>query len=598
MTVSAHATGRRENADAAPGYAPTGEQQAIIDAYKAARMRIWKASRSERPGQVEGLVINAYAGSGKTTILKLLAAAAPRVAFLYLAYNATARKDAAKSFPRNAKCYTTHGLATQPMSHMFDRIKTGPKRMRAYDLAVAMGITFPARLTDSKMLAPGQVAMIVKATVLSFCYSASEAIDGSHLPAKLARRFSDDEMAALRKLIPPIAQRVWDEDITQAEGKLPMVHDYYLKAFALTHPRLPGDVIALDEAQDSNKCVEAMILEQLRCGTEGCPGYGREDCTVFRHVKHVIMTGDTYQALYGWRGATDAMASFAAYPGVQVLSITQSFRYGPAIAGQGNKLLTMLGAPKELRGFDQIPSRVMKIPGANAVPDAVICKTNAEAFRRAIGYLAMGFKVAFPKGAGEIAALVRGVKDLKEGRPSEHADLIGFENYKQLQQFVQDEGDDADPELRRLVDLVDEYETPDALLALLDQIGDESKGFKADVVITTGHGSKGREWRLVLIADDFMPPKKRPGRRPEMPRDLAMLLYVALTRAQYVLDCEAVSWIDDYLAAYLARPEPGEALAEEIEAELARIAAQPFADAGEMDMAIPAVARAMALGQI
>lgn len=489
----------------------TDEQQAIVDAYR------------ER----KNLVVNAYAGTGKTTMLRMLATADPRMRFVYVAYNKAAKVEASNSFPVNARCYTSHGLAYRPMIHMAKRIG-GPKYIRGIELAKLMGITGPARLTRERMLAPGQLASVVKATILRFCYSADEKITGWHVPRDLKRFTDEDEIAALQKIVPPIAQKVWDEDISTAGGKLPMEHDYYLKAYQLTHPMLPGDVITLDEAQDSNPCVAAMILEQLQYGTQ------------------VIMVGDQFQAIYGWRGARDAMAGFARQDDVQVLSLTQSFRFGPEIAREGNKWLQILGAPLPLRGYGKIQSRIGNIPGKSA--DAVLCRTNAEALRRAIAALGNGLKVAFPKGTGELMGLVKGAADIKAGRPSEHPDLMAFITWAQVQDYVENEADGAD--LKQFVGLVDQYGT-DELFVILSQIGNADKGARYDVLVSTAHGAKGLEWPLVQIADDFLEPKKDEdapaGSLPRIPREMAMLAYVAVTRAKNVLDPAGLSWVNKYV---------------------------------------------------
>jgi energy-coupling factor transporter ATP-binding protein EcfA2 len=494
------------------GPAPTDEQAAIVDEY----------------GQGSHLVVNAYAGSGKTTILRMLAGASPSTRVQYVAYNKAAKKAAAGSFPRNATCSTSHSLAFRPMIHMARRIGA-TKYIRGTELAKLMDIRSPARLTGDRVLAPGQLASVVKATILKFCYSADEQISGYHVPRDMKRFTSPEEIAALQQIIPPLARRVWERDITTVDGKMPMEHDYYLKAFQLTHPQLETDVLALDEAQDSNPCVAKMVLEQAQYGTQ------------------IVMVGDTYQAIYGWRGATDAMAGFAADPAVKALSLTQSFRFGPAVAGEGNKWLTLLGAAKELRGYEKIASRIGQVPGH---PDAVLCRTNTEAFKRAIDALGHGLKVAFPKGAGELIALTKGAADIKAGRPSEHPDLMAFSNWSQVQDFAENEpgGDD----LKLFVDLVDEH-GPEELLAILSQIGSTDKGDKADITISTAHGAKGLEWPLVLIAGDFLEPKRDPdagpGAVPVIPREMAMLAYVAVTRAQYVLDRSGLAWVDRYLPA-------------------------------------------------
>lgn len=503
-------------------HAPTAEQQAIIDAYKR-RLN---------------LVINAYAGSGKTTILKMLAEASPDQRFLYLAYNKTAQLDARGSFPVNTRCYTSHGLAYQPMIHMAKRIG-GSKYMPSAQLARLMKITGPTRLTDGKVLSPGQLASVVKQTIKRFCYSADEQITKWHVPRDLKRFTDPDEIEALQQIVPPIARRVWDGDINTAHGLVPMDFDYYLKAYALTHPRLPGDVIALDEAQDSNPCVAAMVREQIAYGTQ------------------VIMVGDTYQAIYEWRGARDAMKGFAVEPGVTVLSLTQSFRFGPAIAAEGNKWLTILGAPAPLRGFDKIKSRIGQAPDH---PDAVLCRTNAEALTRAIDCIGKGLKVAFPKGVGELIALTKAAKDLKLSRPCDHPDLMAFTTWGQVQDFVDTEPDGED--LKRFVELVDEHGV-DGLFDILSQIGSEEKGADADITISTAHSAKGREWRMVEIAGDFREPKRdpeKPAETPKIPPEMARLAYVAVTRGMFVLDPRGLAWVEHYLpgadlqAARLAVP--------------------------------------------
>jgi superfamily I DNA/RNA helicase len=489
---------------------PTAEQQAIIDAYRRG----------------DNLVVNAYAGSGKTTILKMLAQASPDKRFLYLAYNKAAQLDAQASFPVNTRCYTSHGLAFQPMITMAKRVGGG-KYMPGHQLAKLMKINGPQRLTGRRVLSPGQLASVAKATIKKFCYSADETVTKWHVPRDMKRFTDPEEVEALQDIVPPIARRIWEQDITKDDGLIPMDFDYFLKAYALTHPRLPGDVIALDEAQDSNPCVAAMVREQIAYGTQ------------------VIMVGDTYQAIYEWRGAKDAMAGFAREPGVTVLSLTQSFRFGPAIAAEGNKWLRLLGAPLPLHGYEQIRSRIGQAPDH---PDAVLCRTNGEALKRAIAAIGNGMKVAFPKGTGELMALTKAARDLKLGRPCDHPDLMAFENWGQLQDFTDTDPDGED--LKQFVGLVDEHGV-DGLFGILSQIGSEEKGAEADITISTAHSAKGREWRMVEIAGDFREPKRDPeapaDQLPKIPPEVARLAYVAVTRGMYVLDRSGLAWVDHYL---------------------------------------------------
>jgi len=60
---------------------------------------------------------------------------------------------------------------------------------------------------------------------------------------------------------------------------------------------------------------------------------------------------------------------------------------------------------------------------------------------------------------------------------------------------------------------------------------------EASIVVSTAHKAKGREWRNVVVLDDFEPPAVHAKRRQAQPKRAAdadqeiNLLYVACTRA-------------------------------------------------------------------
>jgi superfamily I DNA/RNA helicase len=72
---------------------PTDEQQRILNA----------------TGRV--LLINARAGTGKTTTLQMIAAAHSDLKILYLVFNRKAKEEADAKFPGNVEVRTVHSLA-------------------------------------------------------------------------------------------------------------------------------------------------------------------------------------------------------------------------------------------------------------------------------------------------------------------------------------------------------------------------------------------------------------------------------------------------------------------------------------------------------
>jgi hypothetical protein len=238
---------------------PTPEQDAIVEAYLCGA----------------NLVIQAGAGTGKTSSLRLLAQAQPGRRGLYVAYNRAIASDARASFPRDVTCKTAHALAFGAVGRQYKHRLDSP-RMPARQVAIVLGISGPIRLGPERVLTPAQLARIVNDTVTRFCYSADPEITGRHVPVIDGLK-DPATKAALRELILPWAHKAW-ADLTRLDGRLPFSHDHYLKLWALTKPTIPADYVLLDEAQDANPVVADLVERQT-------------------HAQRILV-GDSAQAIY------------------------------------------------------------------------------------------------------------------------------------------------------------------------------------------------------------------------------------------------------------------------------------------------------------
>jgi superfamily I DNA/RNA helicase len=139
---------------------PSPEQAAII------------AARRADPGG--SLRVVAFAGSGKTTALRLLAEADTTPA-LYLAYNKSTQLAAQAHFPAHVACRTMHSLAYRAM-RMFEQQPRLERKLTGGEVAEVLAI--PA--LDG--LRPSFWGQCVIGTVRSFAHSTARTIDGRHLP--------------------------------------------------------------------------------------------------------------------------------------------------------------------------------------------------------------------------------------------------------------------------------------------------------------------------------------------------------------------------------------------------------------------------------
>jgi superfamily I DNA/RNA helicase len=467
-------------------FLPTAEQQAALDAFATGK----------------NMVIEAGAGTGKTSTLRLLSESTTRKG-IYIAYNKAIQTDAAAEFPENVQCKTAHSLAYGGVMRMpvgkalMNRLR-GP-RVPSRQAVAILGI--PAngfQISDDQQIPAWYVASAAMSTVQRFCNSADDSITERHVP----RQEGIEDHFAFAAYVAPFARKAW-ADLNDPKGKLNFAHDHYLKIWALSNPRLNCEFVLLDEAQDANPVIAQIVQNQT-------------------HAQQ-IMVGDRCQAIYGWRGAIDAMTTFEAD---HRLILSQSFRFGPAVAAEANIWLEKLSAPLRLSGFEQIESKVETLIDA----DAILCRTNAAVIEHAMSAQAQGKRVAIVGGTGEIKKFVEGAADLMTGRTANHPDLIAFNNWQEVKDYAaSDEGRD----LRVMVNLVTNYGV-DAILSVCDASVNEDT---ADVIVSTAHKAKGREWNRVRIAADFKASTEE-GEDPA-PAEM-MLLYVAVTRAKLVLDNTAL----------------------------------------------------------
>ncbi len=360
-----------------------------------------------------------------------------------------------------------------------------------------------------RLLTPKTLSYTVLRTVTRFCHFADPALTHHHVPP--LRGLEDPALhAELAHYLTPFAHKAWTDLQRPDNGIVRFDHDHYLKIWALTRPRLDADFLLLDEAQDTNPVVEQVFTAQ-------------------RDHAQLVMVGDSAQAIYHWRGAQEVMTGFDG----TALALSRSFRFGPHLAREAIRWLSLADSPLRLTGSDTVPTTIGTGNGA----DAVLCRTNVGALGEVLQQLTLGYRVALAGGGESLRTLALAARDLKEGRRTHHPELVLFTCWGELQDYAAH--DPAGRDLQPLVDLVDAHGT-DAILTAVHQLVPEDQ---AEVTVSTAHKAKGREWPAVRIAEDVQPPRDtgdtdEHGRPVPPPIDAAdaRLAYVAVTRARRHLD--------------------------------------------------------------
>lgn len=457
-------------------FPPTNEQLAAIEAFKDG-------------GQV---IISAYAGAGKTSTLQLIAESTSRKG-LYLAFNSATAVEAGEKFPQNMRCMTTHSQALSLVRSQYSSSKlftsVTPRSLKALH-------GLKSQLIAGQEIDGLGLAFLQLLTVQAFCHSADQKISLDHVPEDRGQilKYEGYNLRQAKQKIYEDAISLWGRMLDPAD-LTPLGHDGYLKLWSLQSPVLDFDFILLDEAQDTNPCV-MKVLAQQNC--------------------QVIYVGDPYQQIYEWRGAVNAMSSVDV--GVEA-RLSMTFRFGPELAEIATELLQNLGESTPLTA---LASKTTRLSGSG-IANVKIARKNATLIEQCLIHQENGDRVAFVGVREDLQKLVSSVYELKDGNPAKHPDLAGFSNWEEVVAHAQlDEGAD----LVAFVSLVRAF-GEGRLYGALKEAVDESD--KPDIVLTSGHRSKGREWDSVEICDDFGDLADHEGR---IPYSGGRLFYVAVTRAK------------------------------------------------------------------
>ena len=486
------------------------------------QLQIVDASRDEAC-----LVVEAGAGTGKTTTLVAIAQSRPQQKGLLTVFN---RLMAKTTSPRLAgtscSARTLHSVAygsdaAEPFRRNDGRRLASMLPSRA--AAKAVGLDQGLVQIGDVDLSPFDTGDLLKDWVTRFCQSADEVIGSQHFPrgtlleALSVENFrkANSNPAWFNLVVEDVSrnlfkasQKLWDL-MSDPDGSFLSSHDVYVKLFALSRPRFDLDYMVLDEAQDANP-VMLQILE------------GAKDQGV-----QIILVGDSHQQMYSWRGAVDAMRKIHAS---RRLQLTQSFRFGPAVSLVANGILReMIGSPFRIQGVGG-PSSVV---GSMPRPDAVICRTNATAITGAISGRDYGLRTGLCMDKDAILKEIDALEDLRLTGRCTLRRFLKFQSYDELMMAV---GSGDAPDIKVLVDLIDKLGVPGTKEAVAQiAVGKDQKQIEnagLDTLYLTAHAAKGLEFDAVLLSDDF----KGKSKEGDLPApEEANILYVAVTRAKSAL---------------------------------------------------------------
>lgn len=466
------------------------------------------------------ICINAVAGSGKTTTLLHYAATRPKGSrILYLAFNKSVRLEARRKFDEkglnHVQIETAHSLAYKAVV-LRQGYKVRGQNYTAFEIAQLLHLGDAGERHGAFILANHILKFMAY-----FCNSAAQKVQELNYLDTVTDAKAKTFVTTYYKYIVDGTRQLLKQ---MKEGAIEITHDFYLKLYQLSQPRLSFDYVLFDEGQDASPAMLDVFMRQPA-------------------VK--VIVGDRHQQIYSWRYAVNALqqVDFALYP------LTTSFRFPPSIANLGVQVLQWKAHVEETQ-----PVIISgKGDSTTTKTKATIARTNLGLLLRAITYLKKYPDAKHLYFEGNIHSYTYAddgtslydVLNLYNGKHDLIRDKLiqTMQSMEELEDYIEKT---EDAQLGMMVEIVNEYgnEIPALIKELKSKHVADAEKEKAEMIFSTVHRCKGMEYDAVQLAEDFITEsaleKEKEKKAEERSHPVKLmeeinLLYVAITRTKNIL---------------------------------------------------------------
>ena len=445
----------------------------------------------------ENLIVNAVAGSGKTsTILEAMNRLPQDQRCLFVAFNKHIADELAAKVPMQAEARTLHSLGMQVLRDN----RSG--RMKVNKNKVANLIKY--KMFDLDKQKKKCFTVLKPLCQLMALIKAHEHSDSSHWE-ELAEHYGVETREDLTNNLDILME------LDRKQTSVIDFDDMIYQPIIFGYPFPNYDVVFVDEAQDLNP-IQMTFVQRLK--------------------SRIIAVGDTNQAIYGFRGAdTNAISNLTARIGAKTLPLSICYRCPKSVVAEAKKLVphieTFSGSPE-----GSVQNISLNSFREQVTADAyVLCRVTADLVEECMEQIRRGRK-----------ATVKG-RDIGEGLKAEinsmglaASDTIDHMLNK-LEAYRQERYEKLRHRETELAAAMDRIETIKVLAQESQYVGDVlcriDTIFSDDgdgIVFCTVHKSKGLEAsNIYILRPDLIP---HPLCKKDWQREQeSNLKYVAITRS-------------------------------------------------------------------
>ena len=449
----------------------------------------------------DNMLIEALAGSAKTTTLRFICKYHPVIPILSLAFNKRIAVTLGKVLPSHVAARTLNSVGHGTWQTAIGRKLTLDFK-KSYNIVRTIIDHLDKRDRSAAFDSMGAILQAVTAAKRSGYVPEGKFTHAKPLKTKEEFYLSLEEEPT--KFEASLIERALTNSITAAyAGTIDFDDQLYMPTlFGGAFPQFP--LVLVDEAQDLSRVNHAMLQKLART--------------------RVIAVGDPWQSIYGFRGAEQSgMDRIRETYSCVKFPLSVSFRCPEAIVRSAQFRVPHMKWSKPGGQVSALPSLA-----ASDIPDgsAIICRNNAPLFHLALVLLSAGRGV-------HLVGTDLGPQLIKI------LSKLGPENLTQEETYaaIDDWHEERLPKARNKDTLADKVECLKVFAGFGSSLGDAIAycehlfSGQGPIQLLSGHKAKGLEWDVVFHLDPWRIPSKW-AQSPEEQEQEKNLLYVITTRAR------------------------------------------------------------------
>lgn len=457
------------------------------------------------------LIVQARAGTGKTTTIKQAFSHAPEQGqLLYAVFNKKNQKEAMEKITdARVTVRTLHSLGFWFIKNVWSDAKPDDE-------------VETARL--AQVCADGGTSDEVAAVILrlvSFCKNlftgvpslneALEVMDARNIsvPDELVQSWPDARIAQT-------AIDVLNASLVQDDLGRVSFNDMVWLPVAAGWVKPTFDLVVIDEAQDMN-------MPQLMMAEKSCKG-------------RICVVGDDRQAIYGFRGAaSDGMHLMKQRLNAAQLGLTITYRCPKSVVALAQEIVPDYSAAPSAPEGDVVSTSMEQATESLTVGDAVLSRLNAPLMGIALSLLRRGIPARI-EGRDIGKQLVGMVRKLKAKSVPDFFKRVSTWGDKQIARitagggrYAQSKAELINDQVQTLLAVAEGCKNVEEIIARITNLFEDSDSARRPAVVCSSvHKAKGLEWgKVVLVAASFKNKNKS--------QEESNIYYVAVTRAKRTL---------------------------------------------------------------